>query len=264
MVLASFTRDGDRLVPSAASVSPWSPDMVNGHQIGGLIAWGALGECPDPDMQLTRLTVDMFRPVPMKPLEIRTEMVRDGRRIKLVEVGVFCDDVEVTRGTTLLLRRGEDPAVPEPWAKPHWDARPPEEFDSPHHAGTEMRAWEIRQEGGIYSDDRGRAWLRELAPFVEGEDLAPAMRACLAADFANPLTNGGSGGLAFINTDVTVYLARDPIGEWVGMESTGHVRDQGVAVGSATVYDLHGRIGEAVLAAIPNGQGLQGQRGRAE
>ena len=34
---ASFTPDGDRLVPTPTAASPWSDEMVNGHHIGGLV-----------------------------------------------------------------------------------------------------------------------------------------------------------------------------------------------------------------------------------
>ncbi len=37
---ASFTPDGELLIPSPTAASPWSDEMLNGHHIGGLVAWG--------------------------------------------------------------------------------------------------------------------------------------------------------------------------------------------------------------------------------
>ena len=45
---ASFTPDGGLLVPTATAASPWSDEMVNGHHIGGLVAWGVQRDEPDP------------------------------------------------------------------------------------------------------------------------------------------------------------------------------------------------------------------------
>jgi hypothetical protein len=95
-------------------------------------------------------------------------------------------------------------------------------------------------------------WLRETTGFVAGEPLTPMLRAALMADFANPLANSGPGGLAFINVDVTMYLTRDPRGEWIGMESAGHLGADGIGFGTTWMYDVEGRIGHCVAAALPD------------
>ncbi len=242
---ASFTPDGDRLVPTASARSPWSDDMVNGHHVGGLVAWGVERDDADPDLQLARLTVDMVRPVPMRPLRVLARRVRDGRRLRAVDVGVLDGDVEVARGSALLLRRSEHPDG-EPWAPEPWDVPPPEAIEGA--TGGSM-SFEIRPVGD-WNGARGRVWLRERVEFVAGQPLTPALRAALMADFANPVANSARGGLAFINADLTMYLARDPVGEWIGVEATGHVGADGVGVGTAWMYDREGRIGSCVAAAL--------------
>lgn len=242
---ASFTPDGDRLVPNPPARSPWSDDMVNGHHVGGLVAWGAQRDSPDEDLQLSRLTVDMVRPVPMRPLRVLARRVRDGRRLRAVDVSVVDGDVEVARGSALLLRRSEHPPG-EPWAPEPWDVPPPEAVEGP--TGGAM-SFEIRPVSG-WNGEQGRVWLRERVPFVAGEELVPALRAALMADFANPVGNSGRSGLEFINADLTMYLARDPVGEWIGVETAGHVGAGGVGVGTAWMYDRDGRIGSCVAAAL--------------
>ena len=242
---ASFTPDGDRLVPSERARSPWSAEMVNGHHVGGLVAWGVQRDDPDPGFQVSRLTVDMVRPVPMRPLRVLARRVRDGRRLRAVDVSVVDDDVEVARGSALLLRRSEHPDG-EPWAPEPWDVPPPEAIEG---ATGGTMSFEIRPIGD-WNRGRGRVWLRERVEFVAGEPLTPLLRAALMADFANPLGNSGPDGLEFINADVTLYLARDPLGEWIGMESGGHVGAEGVGVGTSWMYDREGRIGHCVAAAL--------------
>ena len=94
--------------------------------------------------------------------------------------------------------------------------------------------------------------MRELVPFVAGEEISPLLRAALSADFANPLVNSGPAGLAFINADLTMYIARDPVGDWIGMEASGHLGAGGVAVGSGWLHDRHGRFGQSSVAAMPD------------
>ncbi len=244
---ASFTPDGDRLMPSLLAASPWSDEMVNGHHIGGLVAWGVQRDAPDPDLQLSRLTVDMVRAVPMRPLRVQTRPGREGRRLRVLDVSVLDGDVEVIRGSALLLRRSEHPDE-EPWAPEPWNVPAPEQIEG--SSGGKM-SWEIRRIPGG-EDGRGRVWMRETSEFVAGQPLTPMLRAALMADFTNPLANSGPAGLAFINADVTMYLARDPRGEWIGMESAGHLGADGVAFGTTWMYDQDGRIGHCVAAALPD------------
>ncbi|MBN1094185.1 thioesterase family protein [Blastococcus sp. TML/M2B] len=245
---ASFTPDGELLVPSPTAASPWSDEMLNGHHMGGLIGWGVQRDSPDPEFQLSRMTVDMVRAVPMVPLRVETRRGRDGRRLRAVDVSVLAGDLEVLRGSAVLLRRSEHPDS-EPYAPTPWDVPSPEQIEG---GPTGPMSWEIRRINPWGSAGPGRVWMRETAAFVEGEELTPLVRAALMADFTNPLSNSGPDGLAFINTDVTMYLARDPRGEWIGMESAGHLGHEGVAFGTTWMYDQDGLIGHCVAGTLPD------------
>jgi hypothetical protein len=98
---------------------------------------------------------------------------------------------------------------------------------------------------------QGRAtWLRERHAFTQGEELTPFLRAALAADSVNGSANSGDHGLGYINVDLTLYLVRQPAGEWVGIEVTGHGSHAGVAFGTASVYDREGRVGQVAMCAV--------------
>jgi Acyl-CoA thioesterase C-terminal domain len=64
-----------------------------------------------------------------------------------------------------------------------------------------------------------RLWMSEVRELVEGIALTPFVRVALAADFASPFANAGDQGLAFINSDVTLYLHRLPVTQWVAWKS---------------------------------------------
>jgi hypothetical protein len=92
--------------------------------------------------------------------------------------------------------------------------------------------------------------MAEVRELVDGEPLTPFVRVAVAADFASPFAHASDQGLGYINTDVTVYLHREPVGEWIGFESFSHGATDGVAVGDCLIHDEQGHIGSASCTAL--------------
>jgi acyl-Coa thioesterase superfamily protein/acyl-CoA thioesterase superfamily protein len=244
-----FTTQGDLLVPSSSAAGPWSSEMVGGRHVAGLIAWAVERDLgTGSPFRVARMTVDMFRPVPMEPLRVTTRKDRDGRRLRMLRVSVWDRDVEVSQASVLLLATSDHPHS-TPWA-PEDSAMPePESLDSGRYMPA--MSWEFRTATPL-GRGRGQVWIREIGPLVAGYDVSPLVRAIAASDFVNPLANSGEDGLEFINADVTVYLSRYPLGEWIGLEVVGHLGADGVAIGSAWLCDSEGRFGQCLTAAMPD------------
>jgi acyl-CoA thioesterase len=66
------------------------------------------------------------------------------------------------------------------------------------------------------------------------------------------LANAGAHGLDYVNADITLYLHRLPVGEYIGFEVSSHESSEGIAVGDTTVYDIEGPIGRSVVCAVVN------------
>ena len=78
-----------------------------------------------------------------------------------------------------------------------------------------------------------------------------AVRPCRGgADFASPFANAGDQGLGYINSDVTLYLHRLPVTEWIGFEVVNHHATDGIAIGECWLYDEQGPIGTSTVAAL--------------
>src|SRR4051812_9223477 len=103
---AYFLPSGDGLRPVAEARSPWAPDMLHGRLLAGLAARAVEGAGHDPALRVVRLTVDMFRSPPMSPLRTSARVVRDGRRVRVVDVSIYSADIEVARASALMLRTG--------------------------------------------------------------------------------------------------------------------------------------------------------------
>lgn len=252
---AFFERSGDSYVPSRRARGPWSEDSLHGRFVAGLCAREIERMHWEAPFHVARLTVDLFRLPKIEPLQLRTERIRNGRRIRVVGATVTSEGREIARATAVMLRR-TNPPEGVVWTPPDWDVPPPEETPlPPPRAGSDwVPMWETRPIGGetLAETDRKRAWLRETHALVAGEALSPLVRVAGSADFTSPLANYGDAGLHYVNADITLYLHRLPIGEWLGYEVASHHSAEGVAIGDCTLYDEQGAIGKSSVCAVAN------------
>jgi len=72
------------------------------------------------------------------------------------------------------------------------------------------------------------------------------------ADGASLVTNWGDKGVEYINTDITLTLARLPEGLEIGLAAVDRVEHDGIAVGTAAVFDRSGTLGTAVVTSLVN------------
>ena len=245
-----FERDGEWFVPTGHSRGPWDPGSQHGGAPAALLAEAVR----EPGMHVARLTYDFTGPVAVgRPLRIETRLVRPGGRLQLVEADLLGEDGEaVVRLRAMRLRRGEVgglPADPDadtvPGAGP--DAAQPGDFpiDAPDAKGFHRTAMDIRfAEGTSYGIGPALAWFRFARPLVGDEAPSPLALVAAAADFGN----GVSRVLdferhLFVNTDLTIHLRREPVGEWVMLDARTRVEPHGVGLAASTLYDERGAIG---------------------
>jgi hypothetical protein len=258
-----FTAEGNVLVPAEFATSPWGA-VLHGRLIGGLTARAAEeARAQAPEMACSRLTVDMFRSAALAPVRVTTRAVRSGRRIAVLDVTVEQEDGLVGQGRAVLLRRSSQPeGTFRP--QPDWDApTPPQLGPALPQLGPALPAapgrrwtpswetWRVSPDGGGMN---GGLWIRDIHPLVTGEELTPLIRVAVAADLVSPVTNSSDRGLSFINADYTVYLGREPEGEYVGIQPGGHISAEGVAAGQGVLHDLRGPVGFVTTGAVANGR----------
>ncbi len=249
--------DGDVLLPTDLARSSWSTEQVHGVAISGALARTAERTVADlgrDDLRPARHSVDLFRPAAMKPFHLSAEVVREGPRICLVDVTLRQDGERVARASVLFLVVAT-PASGEVWSPTDEHRPPPAEVAPPT---TEPRVPFVHSEAGWsqrFGDhqnaSRKTSW-SSAVPIVRGEPLTPYQAAAATADGASLVTNWGSEGVQHINTDITLALARLPRGTEVGLAALDRVEHDGIAVGTAAVFDRDGRIGEVVMTSIVN------------
>ena len=113
---AYFVADGDVLLPDPVAQGPWGPTL-SGHVVGGILARAVEQAGGGDGLQPARLTVDLLRPTAIAPLEVRTTVQREGRRIRLVDAALVQNRDVVSRASAVFLRRGEQPTG-DIWSSP--------------------------------------------------------------------------------------------------------------------------------------------------
>jgi hypothetical protein len=262
---ALFVRgEGGWVTPTELARGPWSPDALHGGPVAALVA--GIGEQTihreaAAPMQVTRLTLDLERPVPLAPLRTTAQVVRPGRKVTVVEVALHdADDRRLARASLLAVRTG-DVALPVDRPRPA-DVVPAAPASLPAMA-PEAR-WDVGQTafhadgvehrfalGGFL--DRGPAtdWIRLAVPVVADEAPSPLQRVAAAADFGNGISSVVDPmRWAFVNPDLTIALHRPAVGAWIGVAAVTRLEDTGMGAAQSSLFDEQGRIGGAVQTLI--------------
>lgn len=251
---AIYRLDGDRILTAPHAGGPWDPQMQHGSAPSALVTWLA-EQMPTPaPMQIARVTIDLMRPVPVAPLSFETEILRAGRKIQLCGIRLLAGGTVVVNATVLKIRRAEQPlpsdianapiAVPLP---DHPGLTTPTGHSSPFVSGVSIRV--VR--GGFLKLGPGAIWYRADRAIIEGQPISAVMRAVIASDFSN----GSSSVLnfkdwTFINADLTVSLARPPVGDWVLLDSESWIGPDGAGLAASKLADQNGYFGRAVQSLV--------------
>jgi hypothetical protein len=257
---ALFIPDGERYVPTPSTTGPWDPSAQHGGAPSALLVHAIEAvEAPDP-VQIARVTFELLRPVPLTPLQVRTEVIRPGRKVQLVAASIRTeDDTEVMRATALRIRAA-DLQVPDD-ARPDDPPPPGHEqgqalsfpgFSGPTGTAFHSHANEILfVEGGFDRPGPATGWIRLRIPVVAGRATTPMMRLAAAADFGNGFSwTVPRDSWIFINPDLTIHVARPPVGEWICLRSVTQPGPSGSGYAESALYDADGRVGRSVQSLL--------------
>jgi hypothetical protein len=251
---AIYRVDGNRVVVSPHAAGPWDARMQHGSAPAGLAVWAAEAIPTPVPMRIARVTIDLMRPVPLKPLTLEREVLREGRKIQLCGIRLLTDGVVVAAASVLKIK-SQVLALPDDIVDLPVELPPPERsrqetalFSSSAFAGG-MSVRSARGEFGVKGP--GAIWYRVDRPLVEGGRVSQAMRAVIAADFCN----GTSAALdfrewVFINADLTVNMAREPVGEWVLLDADCWIGPDGAGLAMARLADSKGYFGRVVQSLV--------------
>lgn len=247
--------------PTDACRGPWSADACHAGPPTGLLARAA--ERLVPDQRLIRLTVDLVRPIPHAGFSVSAETTRRGRTVSTSSLAIVdaTGKMVVSAGAMHLAPglRADLPTASQ--ETPDLADAVPGDFPITSGAhGLPMFATgvEVRYPpGGGPHPGPTRMWMRSL-PLLPDEEPSGFQRICPLADCGNAVSrNSEVDDVAFMNTDLTLLLHRDPIGEWLGMDSVSHWQPNGHGMSDSMLFDQHGPVGRALQTLLLQ-PGLQG------
>ncbi|MGI9376544.1 MAG: acyl-CoA thioesterase domain-containing protein [Tsuneonella suprasediminis] len=236
---AFFTCDGDLFVPTALARSPWSGTAITGLAVSGLLMRAFEMERPDA-MHLARFTVDFLGEVPNALLRLEHTWDKRGGRLSFSSATLSSEDGRVgARASAMWLRDAETPAADFAQDYPRWqDVAVRPFFRGPALGGfAEMRP----VEGKVGLPGRGIVWAKPRFSVVAGQVASPLCQAAILSDMGNGIGTPVDGReYSFANTDIGLHLYREPVGEWLMIDSQGASGGRGDAVTHTTFADERG------------------------
>jgi len=229
---ALYIREGDAFVGTTCTQGAWAHGGQAGGAVLALLGHVLEGVPALTSMSLTRLTVDIVRPVPVgERLHVATEILREGKKIQVVDLSISAGETVTTRARALRIRDldvGSLGGMPVSTSDDNPSASlppPPEGLTGVDRLrkvpkflsdGAELRR-SLEPIDGVHA-----IWCRLRVPVVAGEPVRDTSRAVFPIDMVNLLgvTTLDPARASSINPDVTGHLCRAPVDEWIAL--TGH------------------------------------------
>jgi hypothetical protein len=248
-----YVREGAGFVATDSTRGAWHDGQAGGAVLA--LLGHVLEDVPTlTPMSLSRLTVDIVRPVPVGVrLQVAADIIREGKKIQVVDLSLIAGDVVTTRARALRLRDRDLTGLAglpssTTASNPVASLPAPGELAGVEHregvaeflrSGAELRRTEAPIDG-VHA-----VWCRLRVPVVAGEPVRPTSRAAFPLDLVNMIgVDIDPSSASSINPDVTGHLSRAPIGDWVAL--TGNTRYDhavGHGVSMAVMSDAAGTFG---------------------
>ena len=249
-----YQEDGALLLPQGLCRGPWSYDHQHGGPPAALLCralerWGEDSET----WVLTRLTTDLFRPIPLRPCVVEVHPGRLGRRVQRLEGTLRIDGEILMSASALRVRRTHLDLPPPPPVLPDPTPSSCPRFSLDFFPWEEgyHQSFEGRLVRGTWGQGPLTLWTRLLADLVEGEAPSPWQRTVVIADaesgIAPPLD---PASWWFLNPDLTLVLEREPLGPWIGLEAESRVSPIGTGVSESRLFDEVGTFGRSAQTLV--------------
>jgi hypothetical protein len=243
--------DDARFASTEHTGGPWDPLLQHAGPPSALLARLIENEPSPWPAIVIRLSVDILGPVPVAELTTRTQVLRSGRSVELVSAELEHDGRVAIRAQAWRVRRAELELPPLPAV--HDD--PPGETvpvfpatDTPlprGWSGGYLHAMQWRVAAGAWNEPGpATTWGRMRHPLLAGEEPSPLQRVMVIADSGNGASNVlPLGDWLFINPDLTVHLAAEPVGEWICLDAATHVDAHGFGLATSRLFDRNRVVG---------------------
>ena len=252
-----FIFEDGKYRPTLWARGPWDPGTLHGGAPAALLAHAVDAERRDPALWMTRLTIDLMRPIrTAAAFSLRTQIVREGKRILLADALLFDGETLVARASGLMLKRSESAAEAAPPTRlmPSWEGLAPYPMGIGSEPQLFHRATEFRPLPKADPEQPLAVWIRIPFSLLPDQPLSKIEYAAAISDYVNAIggmANPTRGG--FINADITLNLHREPEAEWLCIESVARPDHAGIATSTVLLHDTAGLLGSVSACVLANG-----------
>jgi len=262
-----FHRDDDLYLPQTAAGSPWSATMQHGGPVNAIIAQSVESSAKAIGMEISRLTFDILKPVPMTAVKVESRFIRKGKRMAVLDTYLIAEgsDEPVASGRAVLFKPivGKEPSMdtmkslPTPRSSISSELWIPEEIARQLPPGLHLLI------GFHPSTERERpvCWITASANMLQDRAMTAMEQCAAAADMTTVLAarmrltqeNIEQGSLmGLMNTNTTIHFTRQPIGEWYGFSDHFISVSDAYGVAECSLFDEVGCVGRVTQSLIVN------------
>ncbi|WP_281954021.1 thioesterase family protein [Pseudophaeobacter arcticus] len=251
-----FSQNSDGVfVGNDPARGPWSADHCHAGPVTGLAVRAAEIEV-GADKMLCRLTLDILRPLPLAGLRVAAETTRHSRTLATTQITVHdLDNRLCALGTSMhLVRKDLGPVPTAPVVPLNRAEAVAGQFsigaglhDKPYFG--EFLDVAYPPEFGLQPGPK-TLWMRTTS-LLEGEEQSPIQSLCALADCGNGISwNAAPSAMGFMNTDLTLNVHREPIGDWHASESISHWHSTGIGMSQSVLQDEQGPVATALQTLV--------------
>lgn len=193
---------------------------------------------------LARISYEILGTVPVAVVvDVDVRVIRPGRTIELVEATLAHRGRTVVLAHAWMMKRYDTAAIsgsgfakiPPAQDMPAWN--PGEIWPGGFIASAEVRRTQIEP-------GRSISWVRTRVPLVDDEQVSRVAAVAGLIDISNGLAvRVDPREVAFPNLDLTVHLFAEPIGEWIGFDTSVSIGPTGIGLTHSVIHDQSGPVG---------------------
>ncbi|PFG30833.1 thioesterase family protein [Paramicrobacterium agarici] len=216
----------------------WNEHEQHMAPASGLLTHVIDGEFAKPGLRISRLSFEIYGIIHAGQFSVRTQVLRPGRTIELVQADMICGDRVAISARAWLLATSdtadisaiEDAPMQPLAAAAEWNGMSP-------WPGGYIESLEFRTLGEPRPGAR-QTWLRSQHPLVDIGDVSPLAHLVRLADTANGLSGREHPDrLLYPNVDLQIHVHRLPQGEWLGIDGVQQYGPDGVGLTSSILND---------------------------
>ena len=241
--------------------------MQHGGPVNAIITLSVESSAKAIGMEISRLTFDILKPVPMKPVKVVSRFIRKGRRMAVLDTYLTVEgsDEPVASGRAVLLKPIVDKkpsmttvkSMPAPRSSISSQQWIPEEMVALLPPGLHLL---IRFHPST-ERERPVCWITADTNMLQDREMTALEQCATAADMTTVLAArmrltqeniDQSNMMSLMNTNTTIHFTRQPIGEWYGFTDHFLSLSDGYGVAECAIFDEEGCIGRVAQSLIVN------------